>query len=394
MDKTNRAAVEFSLSYTSEIGRHTDRIYVEKVDFWRDIIPGSLGKQLETSKLNETIIENFPSGTIIKEFDKKLIRCFKKELFNEDITPQPGRYYPVGHAWRGFDSFPNTAEPFRLMALENGSLVGDRNHPLAQKNVEISAKKLAVLSETNQRGGAINDIAELVSSNGPGMELPDQFDLHQTFGEEPFKRANNDDKNFYLQPRLTGHIDSLAAQQLTGIHAKLIKDNSNILDLMASCDSHLPHNIDNLRVTGLGMNEKELQTNSRLQSHLVQDLNHTPRLPFEDESFDAVICALSIEYLTRPTAVIREIERILQPGGIVIISVSDRWFPSKEVSFWKDLHPFERMGYIIQLLRTRETFKQINTESVRSYPRPETDRHYGKTFVSDPLFAVWSYKQI
>src|ERR1051325_61668 len=39
------------------------------------------------------------------------------------------------------------------------------------------------------------------------------------------------------------------------------------------------------------------------------------RLPFEDESFDVITMLAVLEHLERPAAVLREIERLLRPGG-------------------------------------------------------------------------------
>lgn len=393
MDKTNRAAVAVNLQYRSKTGQHNDILYVDKVDFWRDIFPGSMGKALAESGLNEPVTENFEAGQLVPGYDKEFLRTFSKSKFNEEVTPLPGRYYPIGYAWRGFDSFPNTPAPFRLIAQEQNALTGDRNHPLATLPLQLSTEKLSILPEAAQRGGSINDFAELACSNGPGMQLPGGFTFGQTFGQEPLKRLNNDDSSFYIQPRMTQHIDSLAEKHLTAIHNKILRPEMKILDLMAGCHSHLPNSFHKKEITGLGMNMEELQANPMLTSHLTHDLNQNPSLPFDTESFDAVICALSIEYLTRPVTVISEIVRILRPAGTVVISVSDRWFPSKEIALWKDLHPFERMGYIIQLIQTAASFSEIHSESVRGFPRPENDRHYGKTFLSDPIFSVWAHKQ-
>ena len=53
------------------------------------------------------------------------------------------------------------------------------------------------------------------------------------------------------------------------------------------------------------------------------------KLPFPDDSFDVVTCVVSIDYLTRPVEVLKEVKRVLKVGGKVIISQSNRFFPSK-----------------------------------------------------------------
>ena len=53
---------------------------------------------------------------------------------------------------------------------------------------------------------------------------------------------------------------------------------------------------------------------------MVHDLNREPRLPFGDASFDGVILTVSVQYLTRPVEVFREVGRILRPGGPLVVT--------------------------------------------------------------------------
>ena len=66
---------------------------------------------------------------------------------------------------------------------------------------------------------------------------------------------------------------------------------------------------------GLGMNEAELARNAVLTDFTVKDLNTDPKMPYEDASFDVVTNAVSVDYLTKPLEVFREIRRVLKPGG-------------------------------------------------------------------------------
>ena len=80
---------------------------------------------------------------------------------------------------------------------------------------------------------------------------------------------------------------------------------------------------------GIGLNEAELDANPSLHERRVADLNASPALPYDDDSFDAVICSLSVEYLTQPLEIAREIARVLTPGGVAIFTFSNRYFPTK-----------------------------------------------------------------
>ena len=70
------------------------------------------------------------------------------------------------------------------------------------------------------------------------------------------------------------------------------------------------------------MNAHEMQENPQIDQHVVQDVNQNPVLPFDDGQFDAVICNLSVEYLTDPLTVFRELARITRKGGQIHIRVT------------------------------------------------------------------------
>lgn len=83
----------------------------------------------------------------------------------------------------------------------------------------------------------------------------------------------------------------------------------SICDLCSSWITHYPSNLKAKRISAQGMNAEELKANSQLSDFIVKDLNADPQLPFEDETFDAVTCALSVDYLTCPRQVFSEVKR-------------------------------------------------------------------------------------
>jgi SAM-dependent methyltransferase len=149
---------------------------------------------------------------------------------------------------------------------------------------------------------------------------------------ETFDRMDDTpDGDFYRVPRLVAHIDPGTIEALTAYYAEALADADAVLDLMSSWISHLPAMPRFSRVAGLGMNEVELAANSRLSERVVHDLNADPRLPFESGSFDAVLNAVSVQYLTRPVEVFAEVARVLRPGGLSIVAMSHRCFPTKAI---------------------------------------------------------------
>ena len=167
------------------------------------------------------------------------------------------------------------------------------------------------------------------------------------FPPEIFRRIDeSDDALFYEQPRLVTHIDDATIDRLTQLYREVLPAGGVILDLMSSWVSHLPPEVPFARVAGLGMNRVELEHNPRLSDHVVQDLNAAPELPYPDATFDAVVNAVSIQYLTRPVDVYRSVSRVLKPGGLALVATSHRCFPTKAILAWHSLPPPDRLRLI------------------------------------------------
>jgi SAM-dependent methyltransferase len=172
----------------------------------------------------------------------------------------------------------------------------------------------------------------------PDMSLLPR-ELFQRLDESP-------DQNFYREPRLVTHIDDATIAALTQVYRELLPAGADVLDLMSSWVSHLPPEVDYGRVVGLGMNRVELAENPRLTTFLVHDLNRCPELPFGGATFDAVLNAVSIQYLTSPIEVFASVGRVLRAGGIHLVATSHRMFPTKAVAAWHSLAPGDRLRLI------------------------------------------------
>jgi SAM-dependent methyltransferase len=165
--------------------------------------------------------------------------------------------------------------------------------------------------------------------------------------DELFARVDEgDDANFYQVPRLVAHIDPGTIAALTQYYRDVLPDCARLLDLMSSWISHLPPERRYATVAGLGMNAVELDANERLDVRVVHDLNRDPTLPFDDRSFDAVMIAVSVQYLTRPVEVFSDIARVLAPGGRVIVAMSHRCFPTKAVRAFHQLSADDRIRLV------------------------------------------------
>jgi SAM-dependent methyltransferase len=156
---------------------------------------------------------------------------------------------------------------------------------------------------------------------------------------------------------------------------------------MAGSVSHLPDEFKPGSITGLGLSKKEMAKNAILEKSIVHDLNRNPRLPFEANTFDSVICTTSVEYLTKPFEVFEDVARVLRPSGLFVLTFSDHWFEPKVIRIWSELHQFERLGLVSQYFVRSEKFGDLNTFSERGWPL--LPGKTGDKKESDSIFAVW-----
>ncbi|CAD7699092.1 unnamed protein product [Ostreobium quekettii] len=164
---------------------------------------------------------------------------------------------------------------------------------------------------------------------------PEEFPLKAS----DFARFDeNADRWFYNQPRIVKHIDDNAIRALTRYYASVFppsgQKDTAILDICSSWISHYPKRYEAGKISGMGMNEVELKRNPVLTDWIVRDLNMNPVFPYDDNTYDVVTNAVSVDYLTRPLEVFDEIHRVLKPGGLAIMSFSNRYFPTKAIAAW------------------------------------------------------------
>ena len=186
------------------------------------------------------------------------------------------------------------------------------------------------------------------------------------------------DAEFYTAPRFVTHIDEGAVAAVTALYRELLPAGGDVLDLMSSWVSHLPDDVEYSEVVGHGMNADELAANPRLSRWFVQDLNRDPALPLDTAGVDAAAICVSIQYLERPVAVLCEVARVLRPGGVVVITFSNRCFPTKAVAIWQALASLDQSRLVTLYLR-RAGFERI--EARQLVPGGRTD----------PLWGVWGF---
>jgi SAM-dependent methyltransferase len=214
---------------------------------------------------------------------------------------------------------------------------------------------------------------------GPSVAGADRYgagvdDRYRGFPAGFFDRVDEaDDRVFYVPPRLVTHIDDAAIAAVGRWYAELGLGGS-VLDLMSSWVSHFER--PPAELVALGLNDAELRRNEAATSHVVHDLNADPTLPFDDDRFDAVVCCVSVDYLTRPLEVFDEVHRVLRAGGPFAISFSNRCFPTKAIGGWLYADDEGRAAIVAEYFARTGPWRDLRAE-VRS-----------GGVGGDPLYAV------
>ena len=203
------------------------------------------------------------------------------------------------------------------------------------------------------------------------------------FQPDDFTRLDNSpDPLFYVEPRKVVHLDAAACAAVADFLRDAVPPGAAVLDLLSSWRSHWPPELPKRRLIGLGLNAEEMADNPDLDDFVVHDVNAVPRLPFGDASFDAAVITVSVQYLTRPVAVFRDVHRVLRAGGLFAVLYSNRMFPTKAVAIWRRLNDRQHADLIAAYFREAGGFADLEARNC-SPPFPPG---------SDPLYVVTARK--
>ncbi|XP_027065845.1 uncharacterized protein [Coffea arabica] len=216
-------------------------------------------------------------------------------------------------------------------------------------------------SQWMSTAGNLGDKAFLASARQKGVieevlknvDWPEQF----PFKEEDFQRFDeSSDSYFYDTPRFVTHIDDPAIAALTKYYSEVLPPSNTpgvaVLDMCSSWVSHYPKGYKQDRIVGMGMNDEELKRNP-----------------------------VSVDYLTKPIEVFKEMSRILKPGGLAIMSFSNRCFWTKAISIWTSTGDADHAMIVGSYFHYAGGFEP--PQAVDISPNP------GR---SDPMYVVYSRK--
>ncbi|MGH2722512.1 MAG: class I SAM-dependent methyltransferase [Actinomycetota bacterium] len=195
-----------------------------------------------------------------------------------------------------------------------------------------------------------------------------------------FDRADaGDDREFYAFPRFVTHIDDAAIDAVGRLYEEL-GIGGRVLDLMSSWVSHF--RTPPAELIGVGMNPSELRANPALTESWVRDLNRDPALPLPGASIDHAVCCVSVDYLTRPVEVFRDVGRVLRPSGLFVVTFSDRAFPTKAIRGWLATDDAGHVEIVRAYFASSGVFADPSAQ-LRAPPGA----------ACDPLYAVWAQRK-
>ena len=91
---------------------------------------------------------------------------------------------------------------------------------------------------------------------------------------------------------------------------------------------------------------------------IVGDIHH---LPFEDNSVDAIICSAVLEHVEEPQQAVREIFRVLKPGGYCFIYAPFLFYYHPMPGYYGDFYRFTYDGFTY----LTKDFKTVEIQNVR-----------------------------
>jgi len=119
--------------------------------------------------------------------------------------------------------------------------------------------------------------------------------------------------------------------------------------------------VEGLQLARTGIHERRGASTSKLHGGVLR--GDVFELPFPDRAFDRVICAEVMEHVHDYTAAIRELARVLRPGGTIGLTIPTAITERVYLRLTRDY--FESPGGHIRIFRPRELARAMSRAGLR-----------------------------
>jgi SAM-dependent methyltransferase len=137
---------------------------------------------------------------------------------------------------------------------------------------------------------------------------------------------------------------------------------------------------------------------ARRETRVAVEHGSIERTDFPDRRFDVVVMWDVIEHLMRPLDALREVRRLLKPGGYLFVSTDDasHWLPRRlGLRWWGLAPPLHLCHFSKDALRAACRIAGLEPPVFLADPRyytvPEIITHFGESYQSGVLKAVGSW---
>jgi hypothetical protein len=345
-------AIRFSVTWALDGADHEDIFIGRRFNAVNDIFPAGMRQALEGKRTGQSVTLNYAPRHCIPRYRKSKVltrtldRLRKKTVHGDPIVPRLGRFYPQGHIDGLLDVYPDTLTPFRLTGLTYEEFTADCNHPLALVPVTFRAEIQYMERRDAGTYGSLTHWREKTCDWGPGMQA-----RHRSAPTDFFVPGFFDPVGQPDAAPAPPEPDATARQNIAAVTARFIDPAMRVLDL-------------------------------------------APGSPPRTGDFDGAVCHQRFETLADPVAVLEQAASRLPSGAPVVIAFTEDFDPHLTVRGWTALHPFERMGLVLEFLRLAGLDRDAATVSLRNDWRAKDDHRFLETKgVSDPVYVVCGHKR-